>query len=1083
MKSPRRFAIGLLMMLVCASPLAASDNPVVLGRARFTVITPECLRLEDSARGEFTDEPSLVAIDRTARFNGFSVTVTADSVVLDTGRMALTYRADGNGFSRDNLEVRIRSGASWASWTPGTPEAGNLGGTLSTLDGLAGPARPGDGLLALCGWHLLDDSRRPVLCGGWVEPRPRDRGTDWYLFGYARDFRAALRALTAVGGPVPLPRKVQLGAWYSRYWPYSSADFRAIAEEFDAHDYPLDVMVLDMNWHKAGWTGWSWNRSLLPDAEELLGWLHGRGLAVTLNAHPASGVGRQEDRYEDYMRLIGADPAAGATPFDPSNRLQMEALSTTVLAPLDRAGVDFWWVDWQQGAYTRGNPELGNLWWLNHLFTQWSTGNGRRGAVLSRWGGWGDHRHPIHFSGDTDTGWPMLRFMIPFTATSGNVGCFFWSHDIGGHMGPRNEESFVRWTQFGAVSAALRLHSGHLADQDRRPWMWSPDAERAMHAAFALRARLFPYIYSAAWQAHDESVPLLRPPYLDYARFEEAFRNPQEYLLGDAFLAAPVTAPGAGPGRVATQTVWFPPGRWVHWFSGEVVEGPAEWLVPSTLDEFPLYVRAGVPVPLQPPTRRMATAALTTLTVRCQAAADGTRESTTLYEDDGESAAYLDGRYALTPLTYERTGDNHRIQVGPAAGTYAGQPAARSIEVELGGVTAPVVADADGRPLDVVLDAATGLARVILPPRPVCDPVTINIRASEEDRGIRSDAAVRRRLGALLGRVLEGSPKASLVQALGVKRADQEALLGAVGIGWREKPESPSGYGGRTSLHLYDGAGWLDGGGVRLRVTDRAGGAPELIDDAVHEFAPGRPARLDAEWPPLADPAALGRPVVRRITLSGAIEGRKVAAEFEGGRRGSYLSRWVALGPFAFNPDSPLKDQRALSSAAHIDFGAPLSNADGIAVRWQPVASDADHVISLKGLSPDADRYAYAATWITSRHDQPVTFSVTSDDGIEMWLNGSQIDLHDAMRTIRASPDIISARLRRGRNLLLVKVSQGVGEWAFRVEVEADEALREAVPAPEPPRDVRPAKRGNRPPSKKLRHNGRGDKRSGTVAQ
>ena len=62
-----------------------------------------------------------------------------------------------------------------------------------------------------------------------------------------------------------------------------------------------------MDWHKDGWTGWSWNRKLLPDAEKLLQWLHEQGLFITLNVHPADGIKPHEDMYEDFMKDMGYD--------------------------------------------------------------------------------------------------------------------------------------------------------------------------------------------------------------------------------------------------------------------------------------------------------------------------------------------------------------------------------------------------------------------------------------------------------------------------------------------------------------------------------------------------------------------------------------------------------------------------------------------------------------------------------------------------------------------------------------------------------------------------------------------------------
>lgn len=82
-----------------------------------------------------------------------------------------------------------------------------------------------------------------------------------------------------------------------------------------------------------------------------------------------------------------------------------------------------------------------------------------RGASFSRWGGWSDHRHPIQFSGDAVGNWEMLRFKVDLTTTSGNSGCFFWAHDIGGFYDGMDPELYTRWTQFGLLNSSLRIHS------------------------------------------------------------------------------------------------------------------------------------------------------------------------------------------------------------------------------------------------------------------------------------------------------------------------------------------------------------------------------------------------------------------------------------------------------------------------------------------------------------------------------------------------------------------------------------------------------------------------------------------------
>ncbi|HUD71704.1 MAG TPA: TIM-barrel domain-containing protein, partial [Dongiaceae bacterium] len=445
----------------CGRGAPPPGETIRAGHVRFTVITPECVRIEHSPQDRFIDAPSIFAAARAGNPPvATRVTRAGHSTRIDTGRIQITFVDDGAPPGAGNLRAVIAGGKAPIVWTPGERNAGNLGGALRGLGAARGPVDLGEGILSRDGWYLKDDSKSALLTAdGWVMPRPEGAGDDWYLFGYGADYAAGLRALGAVSGGVPLPRRAFLGSWYSRYWPLTSADYKNIVEEYRTQGFPLDIVVFDTDWHRAGWTGWSWNRDLLPDAEGLIGWLHGRGLLVTLNLHPSEGVAPHEDAYAAFMRALGADPGAGGTlRFDDTDRRYMQALLAEVQAPLERAGIDFFWVDWQQQPNTR-IPGLTHLAWLNEIYYRRAARDGRRGQILSRFAGLGDQRNVGHFSGDANALWPVLQFEVPATAAAGNAGAFFWSHDIGGHRGGRDPEMLTRWVQFGALSAALRLHA------------------------------------------------------------------------------------------------------------------------------------------------------------------------------------------------------------------------------------------------------------------------------------------------------------------------------------------------------------------------------------------------------------------------------------------------------------------------------------------------------------------------------------------------------------------------------------------------------------------------------------------------
>lgn len=676
---------------------------ITVGKARFSVITENLIRCEWSENGVFCDAETLFAVNR--RYNGCAVRInrTESSAEIKTEAISLYYRDNGeNSFSFENLRGEVFG----RPWHFGMKNENNLGGALATLDGVDGERKTNDGILSRSGWFTLDDSEGAELENGWLKKSLRKRHTDFYLFGYGTNYKKALQTLFYVSGPAALPRRYMLGAWYSRWWAYTDEEILGIADEYEKNGFPLDVMVLDMDWHhhdwtyrgtehckqhrakagyghatNLGWTGYTWNRRLIKDPCALIDELHRRGIAVTLNDHPHDGVRSHEDTYPDFMRKMGLPPESGVDlEFDAGDRRYMEALFSTVHGKREAEGVDFWWVDWQQDhlkPVIRGT-RLSHLPWLNRCYYQHSMKNGRRGASFSRFGGIGDHKHPICFSGDTKATWECLAFEVAFTASSSNAGLFYWGHDTGGFFGEANAELYVRWTQFSGFSACLRAHSERNAKLDRRPWKWGEQACDAMRKIYRLRARLMPYIYSLAYEGYANGEPMIAAMYLNHPKEENAYLNPGQYRFGKAFLCAPVTTPMGENGKAA-QKIWIPDGTYYHFFTGERF-GAGDHIIESPLDEFPLLVRAGVPIPMQPCMSRMSECAAKELTVRCYAGASG---EFTLYEDDGISQKYEDGEYLKTKLVYREENDTFTLTVTPEGHGYRGMPTERNYVFEL----------------------------------------------------------------------------------------------------------------------------------------------------------------------------------------------------------------------------------------------------------------------------------------------------------------------------------------------------------------------------------------------------------------
>jgi alpha-glucosidase (family GH31 glycosyl hydrolase) len=716
----------LIHGLLAAYGLCASaTNPVTIGNARFTFITAGLVRMEYALNGNFVDDSTLFAVNRNVSYADIQVEEKSKGkYTLSTPLMRIEYVDNGFPFGQQNLRAYFQHRGKEKNWLIShSTKQGNLGGALETLDGVWHPVELQEGLLSREGWYLIRDSNKELLKNGWVESRSPDHLQDLYLFIYGDDFRAALKSLQAISGAVPMTRKYVHGAWYCRWWNYTADDYRQLVKEYSEHHFPLDIMVFDMGWHtqkeaiagtghagNTGWTGYTWNRSLIPDPAKLIKEFKAQGIHVALNEHPHDGIRSHEDCYGAFMAAMNEDTAGCRNLlFDAGNKTYMTNFMKYAHQESDDMGVAFWWLDWQQDylyPVVRGT-NMNHLSWLNYLSYNHSKKNGLRGTGFSRWAGWGDHRHPIQFSGDAAGNWEMLKFEIELTASSGNAGCFFWAHDIGGFYGNRNPELYTRWTQFGLLSSSLRIHSVYSKDLDRRPWLWGEEYENAMRNVYQMRSQLMPYIYSSVWQCHVDMLPLNRPMYIDYSQQNEAYRNSQQLMLGDLLLGAPVTSPCDSTTGLAAQTAWLPDKDvWYDMFTGERMEG-GTYTIYSDINRFPLFVKGGYPLPMQPYMERMASEPLSTLIVRCYPGREGDENRYTLYEDDGISVDYERDGYATTQLEYRQKGNSVQIIVHPAQGSYKGQLQKRAYRFELpefASISKKPVATLNGKKVKLVKD-------------------------------------------------------------------------------------------------------------------------------------------------------------------------------------------------------------------------------------------------------------------------------------------------------------------------------------------------------------------------------------------
>jgi hypothetical protein len=509
----------------------------------------------------------------------------------------------------------------------------------------------GEGFFSADGLAIINDSNSLVFMGkNWSDPLDEQGFVtraaffggshdhlDLVLFehspkGPEQSFPEILREylFPYIGAPPKPPLEV-FGVWFCRYWPYRQQDIIDLVLRFENRSEPesaphrgqanasqpcrlpavdLSIFVIDMDWHQPDqWTGFSWNRALFPDPEALMAWLHSRPcpVRVALNLHPADGIAPNEDMFLQARAL--AYPEHNETehiPFHIMDCRFRQAYFSVVLNALEnqiaanemrmiKHGVDFWWVDWQQGVSKRDGFDPMPL--LNHYHYLWAANGSRNGrllpVILSRWPGLGGHRYPVGFSGDTLATWDSLAMQPAFTAMAANVGFYYWSHDIGGHYGGYEDpELYVRWLQWGCFSPILRLHCSKNPFMSRTPWAFgSFEIEAIARKILSLRASLA--LFFASIPAH---IPICAPMYhfsWSEAPERRSWTPPafdswtnQYYLGGNTVIVAPFLSPREASTQLSSVSVCLPPHRqWIAWDEGIATMHPCTDLDGIALDD------------------------------------------------------------------------------------------------------------------------------------------------------------------------------------------------------------------------------------------------------------------------------------------------------------------------------------------------------------------------------------------------------------------------------------------------------------------------------------------------------------------
>ena len=645
----------------------ADGQSILAGKNyRFTVLTERLIRMEYSPKGIFYDAPSQFAIFRHFDVVPFEAKQDEKYLYIQTKYFQLEYLKEtsfdsGKVVPMNHLKVTIAG--TDRTWYYQHPEARNYRGVFTSFDGNKRNQTPYKGLYSIDGFVSFDDSNSLLFEADGTLHEREEKSLDIYLFAYKEDFQLCLQDYFRLTAQPPFIPRYALGNWWSRNTTYDHESLIQLARDFEYHNIPVSVILLDKDWHirelgdkkktklKGGYT---FNPTLFPKPEETLKTLHEMNIHVGVRVDPGEGIYPHEELYKQAISYLKV-PENSVIPFDPLNPVFLDVYMKLFLHSLEAKGVDFFWDDYDQ---TESGTQ--KLWILNHyLFLDVGRAAAKRGMLLSRPALIAPHRYPVLYSGKTESTWETLRQLPLLNQQAANAGISWWSHDIGGnHGGIEDPELYIRYVQLGVFSPILRFHGARGKYYKREPWRWDIKTLSVVDNYLRLRHRLIPYLYTASYQYSITGKPLVQPLYYEvpWVYDDENYRN--QYYFGDEMMIAPILTKKDVVMNRTIHRFFVPEGIWYDFTTGKKFPGNRKHVSFFRDEDYPVFVRGGSIIPLSNKSNQNNIGNPSEMEIHVF---PGQNNTYNLYEDDGVTSLYQDGYYLKTQIDYNYLPSNYTL--------------------------------------------------------------------------------------------------------------------------------------------------------------------------------------------------------------------------------------------------------------------------------------------------------------------------------------------------------------------------------------------------------------------------------------
>lgn len=499
-----------------------------------------------------------------------------------------------------------------------------------------------------------------------------------YFFIYGPKISEVVESYTLLTGRTPLPPIWALGYQQSRWSYYPQSAVLRLAKTFRERKIPADVLYLDIDYMN-GYRVFTWDKNRFPSPQKMMQKLSTMGFKTVVIIDPGVkadstyAVARQGTERNYFLKYPDGETYTGNVWAGPSffpdfSRLSVRRWWGGWLGSLLKMGVRGFWDDMNEpsvwgkvfppeviffdGGRKSNAKKMHNLYGLMMAQAAYASfarhKPGRRPFVLTRAGFAGEQRYTAAWTGDNTASFEHLALGIRILQGMGLSGVPFVGTDTGGFIGSPSPELFARWIEASVFAPLFRNHTAK-GTRPQEPWAFGEEIEAISRKYIELRYRFLPYLYSLFWEAQETGSPLIRPLFWNDQDDETAFKPDfqEQFLVGDNLMVAPVTKSGQRYKRI-----YLPSGKWIDFNSRKEYEGPIEIVVETPLSLLPMFLRAGAIIPErdlqqfadQRPVKELI------LNIYPQS----TYGNFMLYEDDGQTTAYLQNVYRLTQIEFLR---------------------------------------------------------------------------------------------------------------------------------------------------------------------------------------------------------------------------------------------------------------------------------------------------------------------------------------------------------------------------------------------------------------------------------------------